>query len=72
LMLPDMSGYEMYERLRREGPLRLPPAVIVTALEDEAVRRRGFELGADAYLTKPYFPAMLMEELDSVLADARA
>jgi Ala-tRNA(Pro) deacylase len=72
LMLPDMSGYEMYERLRREGPMRLPPAVIVTALEDEAVRRRGFELGADAYLTKPFFPAALMEELDNVLADARA
>ena len=72
LMLPDMSGYEMYERLRREGPMRLPPAVIVTALEDEAVRRRGFELGADAYLTKPFYPAMLMEELDNVLADARA
>ena len=72
LMLPDMSGYEMYERLRQVGPLRRPPAVVVTALEDEATRRRGFELGADAYLIKPFFPAMLMEELDNVLADARA
>lgn len=72
IMLPDMSGYEMYEKLRQVGPLRLPPAVVVTALEDEAVRQRGFELGADAYLTKPFFPAVLMEELDNVLADARA
>jgi Ala-tRNA(Pro) deacylase len=72
LMLPDMSGYEMYERLRRVGPMRLPPAVVVTALEDEATRRRGFELGADAYLTKPFLPDMLMEELDNILADARA
>jgi CheY-like chemotaxis protein/prolyl-tRNA editing enzyme YbaK/EbsC (Cys-tRNA(Pro) deacylase) len=72
LMLPDMSGYEMYEKLRQVGPLRRPPAVVVTALEDEAVRQRGFELGAEAYLIKPFFPAMLMEELDNVLADARA
>ena len=72
LMLPDMSGFEMYQRLRRTGPLRLPPAVVVTALEDEAMRRLGYDLGADAYLTKPFFPESLMRELDSVLADASA
>jgi CheY-like chemotaxis protein/prolyl-tRNA editing enzyme YbaK/EbsC (Cys-tRNA(Pro) deacylase) len=72
LMLPDMSGFEMYQRMRQVGPLRLPPAVVVTALEDEAMRRLGYDLGADAYLTKPFFPESLMRELDSVLADATA
>jgi DNA-binding response OmpR family regulator len=71
-MLPYMSGFEMYQRLRHVGPLRLPPAVVVTALEDEAMRRLGYDLGADAYLTKPFFPESLMRELDNVLADARA
>jgi len=72
LMLPDMSGFEMYQRLRHVGPLRLPPAVVVTAMDDEALRQLGYDLGADAYLTKPFFPEALMRELDSVLADARA
>lgn len=72
LMLPDMSGFEVYERLRLLGPLRLPPTVVVTALDDDAMRQRGHELGADAYVTKPFFPESLMRELDSVLADARA
>jgi CheY-like chemotaxis protein/prolyl-tRNA editing enzyme YbaK/EbsC (Cys-tRNA(Pro) deacylase) len=72
LMLPDMSGFEMYQRLRQVGPLRLPPAVVVTALEDDGMRRLSYELGADAYLTKPFFPESLMRELDNVLADATA
>jgi Ala-tRNA(Pro) deacylase len=72
LMLPDMSGLELYQRMRQVGPLKLPPALIVTALEDDTIRRRGFDLGADAYLTKPFFPDSLMRELDNVLADAMA
>jgi CheY-like chemotaxis protein/prolyl-tRNA editing enzyme YbaK/EbsC (Cys-tRNA(Pro) deacylase) len=72
LMLPDMNGFDMYERMRSLGPIKLPPAVVVTALEDDAMRRRGQDLGADAYLTKPFFPDSLMRELDNVLADARA
>lgn len=72
LMLPDMSGFEVYERLRMLGPLRLPPTLVVTALDDDAMRQRGRELGADAYVTKPFFPESLLRELDSVLADARA
>lgn len=72
LMLPDMCGLDMYEQLRRHGPLKLPPAVVVTALDDDAMRQRGHELGADAYLTKPFFPESLFHELDIVLADALA
>ncbi len=72
LMLPDMSGFEVYERLRREGPLKLPPAVVVTALEDEAMHRLGLDLGAEAFLTKPFVPESLVRELGNVLADASA
>jgi CheY-like chemotaxis protein/prolyl-tRNA editing enzyme YbaK/EbsC (Cys-tRNA(Pro) deacylase) len=72
LMLPDMSGYDVYERLRCVGPMKLPPAVVVTALDDDAMRQRGQQLGADAYITKPFFPESLMRELDDVLADAGA
>jgi Ala-tRNA(Pro) deacylase len=70
LMLPDMCGLDMYESLRQVGPMRLPPAVVVTALDDDALRQRGRDLGADAYLTKPFFPDALMRELQEVMADA--
>jgi Ala-tRNA(Pro) deacylase len=71
LMLPDMSGFEVYERLRQSGPLKAPPVVVVTALDDEGARQRGRQLGAEAYLTKPFAPDVLLRELQGILADAR-
>jgi CheY-like chemotaxis protein len=72
LMLPDMSGFDVYERIRCPGALQRPPAVIVTALDDAATRRRGAELGADAFLTKPFLPQAVVTELRTALADAAA
>jgi len=72
LMLPDISGFEVCERLRQAGPLKRIPVVMVTALDDEASRQRGSQLGADAYLTKPFHPDDLIAEMHTLLADARA
>lgn len=71
LMLPDMSGLEMVQRLRREGSLKRIPWVVLTALDDESSRQKVQELGADAYLTKPLHPQALVAEVREVLADAR-
>ncbi|HTU21545.1 MAG TPA: response regulator [Gemmataceae bacterium] len=72
LMLPDMSGLEMVQQLRREGSLKRIPWIVLTALDDEASRQRSRELGADAYLTKPLQPQELMSEIRELLADSRA
>lgn len=69
LMLPDMSGFDMYERLRRTGPLKRIPVVVVTALDDEASRQRGSQLGADAYLTKPFHPDALVAAVSEAVLD---
>lgn len=72
LMLPDMSGFEVCEKLRRIGPLRSAPVIVLTALDDPDSRERGWQLGADAFLTKPIAPETLVAELNGILADARA
>jgi Ala-tRNA(Pro) deacylase len=72
LMLPDISGFDVCERLRRGGQLRHTPVLMVTALDDDGSRQRGWQLGADAYLTKPFEPGALVNELQMALADARA
>lgn len=72
LMLPDMSGLEVVERLRRQGSLRRIPWIVLTALDDDATRQRTQELGADAYLTKPLRPQTLVAEVRQLLADVRA
>jgi CheY-like chemotaxis protein/prolyl-tRNA editing enzyme YbaK/EbsC (Cys-tRNA(Pro) deacylase) len=71
LMLPDMNGLDVYEHLRRNGPIKRIPTIVVTALDDAESRRRSEELGADAYLTKPFLPERLLAEVEEVLADAR-
>lgn len=72
LMLPDMSGLEMVQQLRREGSLKRIPWIVLTALDDENTRQRVRELGADGYLTKPLQPRTLIDEVQGMLADARA
>ena len=45
LMLPDRSGFEVYEQLRQTGPLKPIPFIVVTALDDEQSRQRSWQLG---------------------------
>lgn len=72
LMLPDMSGLEMVQQLRRQGSLKRIPWIVLTALDDEATRQRSSELGAEGYLTKPLEPETLIAEVRELLADVRA
>ena len=54
VMLPEMDGFETCAHLR-EASRRLP-IVMITALDNDDCRRRGFEAGADAYFVKPFNP----------------
>ncbi len=53
IMLPGMDGMELLSRMRRMRPHDDAPVVFVSALHDPATIRRGLELGAIEYLTKP-------------------
>jgi DNA-binding response OmpR family regulator len=63
LMLPDMSGFDICDRLKCAGPTRRIPIIILTALDSDASRRRGEQCGAAAYLTKPFDPDELMRTI---------
>jgi two-component system response regulator RegX3 len=52
VMLPEMSGFEVIERLRKDG--RKVPTILLTAKGAEEDRVRGLTLGADDYVTKPF------------------
>ena len=67
LMLPGLSGYEVLSELRRRSGLADVPVIVLTARRDEQDRVRGFELGADDYLTKPFSPRELVLRVGAVL-----
>ena len=72
LMLPEMSGYQLLEEMRRRPDLQEVPVVVLTARREEADRIRGLELGADDYLTKPFSPQELVLRIGAVLRRVRA
>ncbi|OFW10723.1 MAG: hypothetical protein A3H96_22510 [Acidobacteria bacterium RIFCSPLOWO2_02_FULL_67_36] len=53
--MPRMDGFELTSRMRADDRLRDIPVIIVTARESPEDRRRGIEVGADAYVTKSEF-----------------
>ncbi len=58
-MLPDMSGIELLQRIRREPALERVPVIMLTARSEESDRVRGLETGADDYIVKPFSPREL-------------
>ena len=63
LMLPGMSGLDVLKALRAEG--FRTRVLIVTALADEEDLLRGFQAGADDYLTKPFSPRELLARVEA-------
>jgi two-component system OmpR family response regulator len=68
LMLPDIDGFELCDKLKRDRRTNLIPIVMVTALQDAHHRAAGVRVGANGYLIKPFTPAQLYEMMDKALA----
>ena len=67
LMLEDIDGFELCDRLKRDRKTNLIPIVMVTALHDAHHRAAGVRVGANGYLTKPFTPPKLYEVMDAAL-----
>jgi pilus assembly protein CpaE len=61
--LPDISGYEIAERMRRDPRFSRIPIIFVTGQSDLKDKLKAFELGADDYLVKPFQPEELVARL---------
>lgn len=66
LMLPEISGEEICKWVREELKSNMP-IIMLTAKVSEKERIRGFKLGADDYVVKPFSPAELMVRVEAVL-----
>ncbi len=67
IMMPDMDGYEVLERLAKDGLLKSMPVIVVSAVEDIASVVRCIECGAEDYLVKPFDAALLEARLHNSL-----
>ena len=71
LMLPELSGFEVLERIRADRALTDTPVLMLTARREEPDRVHGLSLGADDYLVKPFSPQELVLRVRNILRRAR-
>lgn len=67
IMMPNMDGYQFITHLRRESSV---PVIMITARQQEAEIIKGFDLGADDYITKPFRLRELLVRIRAVLRRA--
>ncbi len=72
LMLPDIEGFEVCQRLRESDEFANLPVLIISARTDSASKARAENAGANAYFTKPIAMPRLIAELEQRLAQADA
>ena len=65
LMLPEMTGYDILKKLRKEEVYT--PVLILTAKDSLEDKLKGFEYGADDYLVKPFESKELIARVDAII-----
>jgi diguanylate cyclase (GGDEF)-like protein len=70
--MPGMDGFEVLERLRGTAAYAGVPIIMLTSMGREADVVRGFELGADDYILKPFSPVELAARVRRLLARGRS
>lgn len=64
VMMPNLNGFEVAKMIRSESNV---PIILLTALEEEQDQLKGFDLGIDDYITKPFSFHVLIRRVEAVL-----
>lgn len=72
VMMPRLNGFETVSRLRQDPRTAGIPVVMVTGRAQSADLERGEEVGVEAYLTKPFEPAELVDVVSRLARQGRA
>ncbi|MNT46886.1 Transcriptional regulatory protein YycF [compost metagenome] len=69
VMMPNLSGYDLCQRIRENPAWQHMRIVMLTAKGREVEVSKGLALGADAYITKPFSTQELLAQVRDLLAD---
>lgn len=64
IMMPKTDGWEVVREIRETSKV---PIIVLTAKSEEMDELKGFDLGADEYITKPFSPKILVARVDALL-----
>ena len=71
IMMPEMDGYSVLEKLRATGRLASLPVIVISAIDDFDSVVRCIEMGAEDYLRKPFNATLLRARISGVLEKKR-
>ncbi len=69
IMMPKMDGWQVCREIRKNSKV---PIIMLTAKSSEADELKGFELGVDEYISKPFSPKILVARVEAVLRRSNA
>ncbi len=67
IMMPEMNGYEVCQRLKAQPNTKNVPVVMLTAKGQKGDAEQGLKVGADDYIIKPFDPYELGEQIREIL-----
>jgi len=67
IMMPGIDGFEVCRRIKEDPATMDIPVVMLTAKKSSMDQARGAQVGADAYITKPFKSVKIMEVIDGLL-----
>ena len=67
VMMPKIDGFEVCRALRAKEETKHVPIILLTAKDRETDKAKGKEAGADLYVTKPFSPTRLLDEVRNLL-----
>ncbi|MFC1752794.1 response regulator [Thermoproteota archaeon] len=72
LLMPEMDGYAVSEKLRSNNDTKNIPIIILTAKPTQEDKVKALQMGIDDYITKPYFTEELVARINAVLRRTRS
>ncbi len=67
IMMPDLDGYELSSQLKNNEKTSHIPIIMLTALSSEDERIKGYEKGADEYISKPFTTSVLQARIKNII-----
>ena len=72
IMMPKIDGFEVCRALKAKDETKDIPIILLTAKDRDADRKKGEEVGADGYMSKPFSPTRLVDLVRELLAASSA
>ena len=71
ILMPDINGFDVLKRLKADARYEGIPVIFLTSIKEAAEEARGYEMGAEDFIKKPFSKNILLDRIKTVLESGR-